>query len=97
MPRARRPAPAPVVVRRPPPVYVPADDDGSAAAYVKLPLSPEVVVALREHATNGARLYELFMGKESAAADIFEAIAKTSAALERDVAKVRARLKKRRR
>lgn len=83
--------------RRPPPVYVPADDDGRAEAYVRLPLSPEVVIALREHATNGARLYELFTGKGAAAEDVFAAIAKTTAALERDLAKVRERLKKRRR
>jgi hypothetical protein len=84
--------------REPPPVYAPGEgpNDGEAV-YVRVPLAPHVVTAFREHAANGARLVELLTGTESAAAEIFEQIARTASALERDVAKVRARLKQRRR
>ena len=84
---------APLAVREPP-TYLPSPGDPTAF-YVKLPLAPEVVTAFKEHAANGARLLELISGEPSAA-DVFAAIAKASAALERDVARVRARLNRRR-
>ncbi len=84
-----------IAKREPPPVYVPANGDASAF-YVKLPLAPEVVTAFREHAENGSRLLELIAG-EPTASDVFAAIAKTAAALERDLSKVRARMARRRR
>jgi len=81
---------------KPPPVYVPADDNGRAFAYVKLPLGPEIVAALQEHADNARRLVELFTGAELHGGAVLEAVRKTSAALERDAAKVRGALARRR-
>jgi hypothetical protein len=73
-------------------VSVPATDvNGDDQIYVRIPLAPHVVTALREHAANGARLLELVTGSETAVADVFEHIAKTAAALERDLGRVRMR------
>lgn len=80
---------------REPPVYVPVSDDVSAC-FVKLPIPPAVLIGLREHADNAARLLELVTGIEADAAGIFAAIAKTGAALARDVRKLRARQARRR-
>jgi ribosome-associated translation inhibitor RaiA len=52
------------------------------------------VTAFREHAENGSRLLELVTGAEADAAGVFAQIAKTAAALERDLTKVRARLRR---
>lgn len=75
-------------VKRPPPVYVAADDDGTAAAYVKLPISGSVVVALQEHVSNVRRLVDLFSSPEAKAA--IAAVTETAGALDRDVRKARA-------
>lgn len=80
---ARRPAPA---VR-----VEPEAEGGAESVYVRVPLAPEVVIALREHASNASRLLELVTGAEATAADVFKAIADTAAALQK------ARLRSRRR
>lgn len=100
--RAKKPPRRPVtaaLARRPAPAVrvEPEAEGGAESVYVRVPLAPEVVIALREHASNASRLLELVTGTEATAADVFKAIADTAAALERDVQKARARLRSRRR
>lgn len=85
-----RPSPsaAQLVPREPPTVYV----DPSAAAYVRLPFSPEVVDAMREHADNAARLYAMVkQGAPVEPRDLLQLLGQAAEAVARDVAKVRAR------
>lgn len=90
--------PAPLARSAPPDVYAPVDAGGDDdRIYIRVPLAPHVVTAFREHAANGARLLELVTGAETDVASIFEHIAKTATALERDLVKVRARAARRRR
>lgn len=68
-----------------------------SAVYVKLPIAPELAAALHEHAENGKRLVDLLLGGNAAAKDVVDAFVRTVTAVRRDVNKVRARAKKRRR
>ena len=68
-----------------------------SAVYVKLPIAPELAAALQEHAENGRRLVDLLLGGNAAAVDVVDAFVRTVSAVRRDVNKVRARAKKRRR
>lgn len=85
-PRAKRKGDA-LAVKEPPTVYV---GEADSAAYVKLPLSPELVAAAREHIDNGARLFAMLRdGVNVSVADFLAHLSKSSAAVERDVAKLR--------
>ncbi len=87
----RAPKRAALAIKEPPTVYVDPDGAGGAA-YVKLPLPPEVVAAAREHVDNAARLYGMIKsGGAVSVADLLSHLSKSSAAVERDVAKLRKR------
>ncbi len=83
--------------RKQPPVYAPGEAPSDDAVYVRLPLPPAVLGALQEHAANASRLVELVTGTNAAVADVVAHITKTGLALQRDVTKMRATLKGRRR
>ncbi len=77
-------------MKEPPTVYVDPDAEDGGAAYVRVPLPPEVLAAAREHVDNGARLYAMLTGGVAVApADLLALVQKTGAALVRDVARLR--------
>lgn len=78
-----------LAVKEPPTVFV---GDVGEAAYVRVPLPPEVVAAAREHVDNAARLFALVKaGGAVSLAELLSHLATSSAAIERDVAKLRKR------
>ena len=79
------------VVKEPPQVWV-EGDAGTEAAYVRLPVSAEVVAAVREHADNAAALYSLVKrGERVPVAELLSLLSKAAAAVERDASKLRRR------
>jgi len=81
-------APAP---KEPPQVWVDGEA-GAEAAYVRLPVSAEVVAAVREHADNAAALYAMVkQGERVPVAELLSLLSKAAAAVERDAAKIRRR------
>lgn len=79
------------------PAPVRAGARGGDGVYVKLPLPPEVVRAMREHAENGARLVELVTKGSDAATEIVDHFLRSVAAVRRDVDRVKNRARAQRR
>lgn len=76
---------------------VPVVADEPTGLYVRLPLAPEVIAAVREHADNARALLELVERADATAGELAEACVRALGAVRRDVAKVRGRRRRRRR
>lgn len=78
------------------PKLAPPAVSGPSGLYVKLPLPPELLAAVEEHAANASRLRDLFTRADASVLDLGRACVDAAQAIERDVSRVRRALKKRR-
>lgn len=90
-PRHKKPSAELAPPREPPPIA-----QGPSGVYVKLPLPRELLEAVEEHTTNALRLRDLLSRADASVLELAEVCRDAARALERDVGRVRAALKKRR-